>query len=259
MRFRESRMNPLEGGLNVNAIVTDDAGRTYLKRYPKEATATLKSIAHEYHAIGFTNSGGLVRSRTPEEQGRFLQQAAQKGLKVLPPAYMDSKGITYYRFLEGAETLDQFLSHATDREFHEILYTLFADLRMAHSNNILYGDRWPKNILIVPNKTTKRRDGHTSHSLVHIDFDLEISGPTSREFELAQVVYYVVCAGHQRSLSILPQLLVIDTSIPGFDFHAFADYLEKHAKFFSNDKEYGDAENDISILLAAVSTLRGSR
>lgn len=268
MKFRETPRAPLEGELNLHAIVKDKRGREYLKRYPKDNPRIFRSLAHEYHALGFTNLGGTFRRRTPEEQRNFLEHAAQNGLSVLPPAYVDEKNINYYPFLAGSETLDEFLPHASDKEMEQVTYELFADLRQAHSNDIIYGDRWSKNILVVPSFSIEAShdsslsDNHLTtvqRKLVHIDFDLEISGPVARELELAQVTYYTLCAGRQRVLPTLSKILAINVNVPNLNFPVFAQFLERHAIFFKDNKEYGNCEKEVLALIAAMYTLRGNR
>ncbi len=264
MRLREVPGMAFEGGMNVNVVVTDDAGRSYLKRYPKSAEQVSKLLKHEHDALGFTNRGGSFRRRSADEQGSFLQRAAGRGLKVLPPAYIDEKGFTYYRFIEGAQTLEHFLPHASPDEMGHIVHEFFADLRLAHANGIIYGDRWAPNILVVP-RVSPLKNNENIHgtirraqsTILHIDFDIELSGPVAREFELAEATFYTLRAGGGRIVLILANILGIDVNVPGFDFKAFVDFLEKFAKLFKKDPKYGSSEKEVVALIAALRTTKG--
>jgi len=269
MRLRESKRTPLEGGLNVSSVVTDDAGKSYLKRYPKGGEETLKLLKHQYNALGFTSRGGSFRRRSPQEQVNFLQRAASLGLKVLPPAYVDEKGYTYYRFFEGAQTLDDFLPHASSEEIGAIIYDLFADIRIAHANGIIYGDRWAQNILIVPRFSLPENESNEGgkikeptarirKAILHIDFDIELSGPVTHEFELAEVTFYVLHAGGERIALMLANFLGIDTNVRGFNFKAFVDFLEKFSELFKNHPKYSGGEKEVTALIAALHTVRGN-
>lgn len=260
---------PFEGGLNVSSVVTDDAGRSYLKRYPKSGKETLKLLKHQYNALGFTSRGGSFRRRSSQEQGNFLQRAAGLGLKVLPPAHIDEKGFMYYRFLEGAQTLDDFLPRASSEEIDAIVHDLFADIRVAHANGVIYGDRWGQNILVVPrfsllgnesNESEKMKEParRTRKTVLHIDFDIELSGPIAHEFELAEMTFYTLRAGGERIVPMLVNFLGIDTSVRGFDFKAFVDFLEKFPELFKDHPKYGGSEKEIVALIAALYTVRGN-
>ncbi len=244
MIFKESpEKAPFEGDLNVNAVFTDSEGREFLKRYPKENPRILRSIADEYKGLGFIDSGGRFRIRTPEEETRFTTQAAEYGLKVLPPSFVDEKGISYYRFLSGARALNDFLPNAPDGEVDNIVFQLITDLRLAHSKDFIYGDRWSPNMLIVP-----------SRGLTHIDFDLEIYGRNAREFEVSQVAYYTLCAGRGRALPMLSKMLAVNDK--WFDLSVVEHFLNRAARYFQKDEKYGNAEQDVDSLIASVRTYR---
>jgi|GEM_PF-2429846 len=79
---------------------------------------------------------------------------------------------------------------------------LFEDVLKAHELGVVYGDRWPDNILIDPNL-----------GVVHIDFDLKL-GEFGKELELAQLILYTIALGtdgnggtESRFLEILPGLI----------------------------------------------------
>lgn len=222
----------------------DSQGREFLTRNPKDTTQEIiKKNAHEYHFIGFTDFGGQFRRRTSAEQVHFAANAAKQGLRVLPPSYIDDKGIPYYRFLNDAKALDEFLSSASDMNVDKTITELMVDLHLAHSKGIIYGDRWTPNILATPQT-----------GLVHIDFDVEIYGQYAREFEVAGVVYHALCAGRYRALPVMSKIIALHTD--WVDQRMFEHFLTRMALFFEKDTYRGNCRKECDALLAAIRTLR---
>ncbi|MBY0539212.1 hypothetical protein K2P56_02105 [Patescibacteria group bacterium] len=244
MEFRKLFREPLEGALNVHEFVVDELGREFLTRNPKDTTKEIiRKNAHEYHFIGFTDLGGRFRRRTSAEQVQFATNAARQGLRVIPPAYVDEKDVPYYRFLNNAKTIDKFMQEASDADIDRTVYDLFSDLRSAHKKSIVYGDRWTPNMLIAPET-----------GLVHIDFDLEIYGKFTKEFELAGVVYHTLCAGRYRALPTIAKILALNPD--WVKPRVFEHFLTRMALFFEKDNFRGNCVKETSILLAAMHTLR---
>lgn len=239
MNLIELGRPPLEGELNISCFVTMPPGRVGLMRIPKKNDIGLKSIAHEYDGVGFTRQGGRFRRRSPQEQTVFIKHAASQGLRVLQPALIDSKGTSYFPFLNQAKTLDNYLPTSTDDELSRTIYELYDDLRKAHKQNIIYGDRWSKNILINPN-----------FGVTNIDFDIEISGKPAKEFEVAQVIYYILLAAKDRSIPLLAEIL--SKGNDWFDFSLVAGFLQKHALHFLHNPKYGGIENETNTLIELV-------
>jgi hypothetical protein len=243
MRLIELGKSPLVGELNTNELMVDTSGLVLLKRVPKENTIILRSIAHEYHNIGFADAGGKFRRRTPEEQAKFAEYAALQGLRVVPPIMKDGK-ITYFPFLTQAKTLDKYLPEASDEETAQTIYQLFTDMRKAHNEKgVIYGDRWSKNILIDPNA-----------GAMHIDFDIEISGHPAKEFDVAQLTYYILCDGREKTVSFLASML--SRSFGWFNPKLVDQFLRGHAKHFRDTKQYGHAEEITDALIGFSSKKR---
>jgi len=237
MSLIELRREPLEGELNINSFFANSQGGILLNRRPKDNPQIMRSIAHEYHSIGFTDQGGRFRRRTLEEQIAFVKNAAAHGLRVLAPLVDDNA--VYFPYLEGAQTLDDYLSSATKEDLFRVVYELFDDLRKAHKQNIIYGDRWPPNILVIPR-----------FGVINVDFDIKISGRPAKEFEVAQATYYTLCAGKDNVIPLLTEILTCGKD--WFDFSLVAEFLQKHAVHFLHDSKYGGVENETNMLIELV-------
>lgn len=239
MNGRELDRQPLTGGLNTNYFVQSPGGEALL-RVPRVNKDLFENIAYEYQYIGFTGDGGRVRRRSPQEQFDFSWKAAKAGLMVLPPLAIDGVNITY-PFLHQAQTLDEYLrSHKNDQDV--LVYKLIADLRKAHGLGFVYGDRWAGNMLV-----------HPQFGLVHIDFDLEISGRAAVNLEVAQVAYHVLWAGGDEVLPFLA--LVLGTQGNWFDFDKTSKYIQGFAKFLSTTR-VGGIEDKTEELIEAADMIR---
>lgn len=234
-----SQPSILEGALNVNLLRPGPTilgvPRRVLHRFPKENTTILKSIAHEYHEIGFTQVGGRFRRRSQDEQIRFTKRCAEAGLSVLPP-FADEGSHVENIFLENAETMDIFLAHATDEETALFTHGLYMDMYKAHKAGVVYGDRWSENILITPKR-----------NIVNIDFDIEIFGSYAREFEAAQVAYYILAGAKAKVVPQLARLLSVPYA--NLDMRQVETFLKGHAKHFDANKKYGNLKNEVDTLV----------
>lgn len=239
-----SNLDNLDGLLSHNTIVKRSDGTEYLKRVPKHDVRAWELILNEYGGVGFMELGCTLRRRTPDEQLEHLGRIASAGLAALFPAFIDQEGNHYFQYFRNAATLDVFLPRASSAELKQVLCDLFEDLRLAHQSGIVYGDRWAENILIIPSFLTP--DNTPVKKVLHIDFDLEISGPVASEFEYAQMVFYALCAGRNRTLQLLPEMLAEDVNAVTFNFEAFAHFLKRHAYFFRNDSKYGNSEEIVT-------------
>lgn len=244
MIVKELDRAPLVGAFNANLLVRDRSGGIFLKRVPKENLIICDSIDFEYFETGFNDEGGGYRRRTPEEQARFTRYASNMGLRVLPSVITD-KRISYTPFLENSPTLDVFLPQASQSDAARVTYQIFDDLRRAHKQAIIYGDRWSKNILVAPNL-----------GAVNIDFDIELSGLPAVEFEVAQAAYYVLCGGREKVMSPLSKILANNTG--WFRQDLVEKFLSGHARHFSKDQEYGNVEADVDILIESTKKVRNA-
>lgn len=239
MKSLEIDRDPLIGEFNTNYFLQhgDDLA---LLRVPKRNPDLLENIIHEYRAIGFTGQGGRVKRRSGAEQYEFGWKAAQAGLLVLPPLALNGENVEY-PFLTEAQTLDvYFNSHQSD--LNGIVFQLVRDLKRTHSKGFVYGDRWSGNMLVDP-----------KFGLVHIDFDLEISGPTVRELDVAQVIYHTLWAGKEQVLPILANLFGKEDR--WFDNDIVTKYLRGLAKYFNKTK-VGGLENMIEDFIETMQAVK---
>jgi len=233
MNLKEIDRPPIVGKFNIQYFVIDASGRLFLKRIPKENLALLEQIKIEYTGTQFLTMGGHFRRRTPQEQSLFAKQAASHKLRVLAPEYMSGE-IAYYPFIEKAQMLDTFFRQPTVKP-DIIISQLLNDLRIAHAFNVIYGDRWHPNILVAP-----------KIGIIHIDFDIEISGSCAKEFEVAQVVYYTVFSGKDTVVSPICKCLSAGLWC---DPKLVAHFLQAKTVFFKST-EYGGIESPIKTIIA---------
>lgn len=235
MQWKEIDRPALIGELNENIFVTNESG-LFLKRVPKENKHILRSIENEYNFLGFTVNGGKFRRRSVLEQTELARKAAISGLRVLPPMYQEGEA-SYYKFLEKAVTLDEYLPLANQDDSSKTILQIFSDLKKAHSHGIVYGDRWSHNMLIVP-----------EIGFINIDFDIEITGKPAIEFETAQAAYYTLSAGKDGVLPILSQILKSEN---GLDMNLIETFLQRHATFFNKTK-FGGIEKETNTLIEMI-------
>lgn len=230
MNWKEIDRNPLVGELNTNYFVAGDLGDA-LMRVPRKNKDILENLVYEYRYIGFTGSGGRLRRRTPHEQFKFSSRAATNGLLVLPPLSIRNNNI-YYSFLSRAQTLDQFFK-SNDKDKNQILVYLITDLRKAHSLGFIYGDRWAGNMLVDP-----------QFGLIHIDFDIEISGPFSKELDIAQVAYHTLWSGGEIVTPLMARFLA-QNQPKWFDADMMTRFMRGLAVFLDKTK-VGNMENGVA-------------
>lgn len=120
--------------------------------------------------------------RSTEERVAFGEQAFKEGLRVLEPTLLPD-GSVQFPYLEGAKIYSEFLRSGEQAEGEQRVHELFSDIEAAHTKGIVYGDRWPDNILIDPVR-----------GVVHIDFDLKY-GEDGKELEIAQLILYTLALG----------------------------------------------------------------
>lgn len=189
--MKELDRPPLGGG-DANYFVQYGSVPMALLRVTNGSTVN-DTMRHFYSSTSFIDDGGKVEKRSSHEQYEFSLRAATAGLAVLPPlAYEYGSGI--YPFLEQTQTLSDFLASPADGK-ENLLFALYKDLRAAHRQGFIYGDRNPGNILI---------DEHGTFT--HIDFEWKLSGETVREFEVADISTLILFRGGK---DIIPALATI--------------------------------------------------
>ncbi len=229
-------VSPIPCASDSLLIRTDFGGKYVLHR--EKPIEKLREIVAEYDGIGYTSDySGSLGLRTIDEQETFLAKCIKSGLPVLPSVARIEEGLIF-PFIEGV-TYSEFLSTETSAErIDHVVSAYMRDLLTAHSQAIVYGDRWGPNTIINP-----------ENSIQHIDLDLELKGPFAREFELAQGVYYTIFFAGTRDkkelvIDIINGVLRNIQSDPNYNRIAFINLLKAHMTFFSG-KDYECPETAI--------------
>ena len=233
--------SPIFGQFNTNYYV-NVGNNLGLLRVPKKNNDLLENIIYEYQYIGFTGNGGRVRRRTSLEQYSFSMQAALEGLHVLPPLSYEN-GLVTYPYLFEVQTLDAYFTGVKNRE--ELIFSLVSDLKKTHYSGFIYGDRWAGNMLV------DKRWG-----LMHIDFDLEISGRSACELDAAQMIYHTLWSGGE---PIIPYLsMLIGQQRDWLDFSILVKYLRGLSRFLAKTK-VGGLEDKTEELIGSIEVVRSMR
>lgn len=223
-------------------LLLAESGKKYVlrRRMPPNKT---QAITAEYEAIGFTTKYfGIFRQRSIDEQETFIKNCLENNLPVAPIVISVHDGLIF-PFIDGCP-FSEFLSTETQSErLGRITNAYFTDLLDAHSKSIIYGDRWGPNTIVTPDDR-----------LWHIDLDVEIGGPNSKEFELAQAVYYTVFFANTLNrrkiiIDLLADFFRNQQLSHKYDVAVVFDLLKSHKDFFQN-KKYICPEIDMLIQIA---------
>lgn len=214
----------LSGLINTNYLHDTERG-LQLARIPQHSSEDVKQTweISLYPFIGFYKDGGRLRWRTPSEQFTFSKRAAAAGLRVV--AAEELAGNTMYvPYLPAAWHLDEYLR---DRPTYQsqLVNQLFTDVQRAHSRGFVYGDRFGPNILV-----TEQVAGQPE--VMHIDFDMEISGPTANELEIAELTRTVLDASET---SIRPLARWLGMPRPWFNLDTVSRYLTNQVVLWERD------------------------
>ncbi len=221
--FKPLPRYPIQGDLNAHYSYADESGDVYLLRVPRNNPKIKEIIRREIKQWGFNKAGGRITVRTPQEQLEFEKNAYLHGLRVLPTV-SDETGESYKRLLANAVTFDEYLPGATDADAERTIKELFEDVGKAHQLGIVYGDRWPKNILVDPIR-----------GVMNIDFDIELIGP-AKELELAQLIFYTLASDPKRSARALKPIL--EHMLPEYEYGTVRNFVMRKAR--KSHKKYGD-------------------
>lgn len=232
MQLLEIQTPPIIGEFNTNYFVRIGE-QPCLMRIPKRNEDLFQNILDEYRAIGFTGIGGRVRRRSPQEQYVHGRKAAMDGLRVVPPLSFEH-GMIIYPYLEGAQRLDHYLKDHGDKS-GLVMQELVTDLRRAHRLGYVYGDRWSGNILV-----------DQRYGMLHVDFDLEISGPYAPELDVAQVVYHSLWAGREKTFPYL--LTLLSRNDHWFDQRVFLHFLGGLSRYFEKT-HVGGIERETGVFI----------
>ncbi len=175
----------LQGGLNINRQYVDAEGRSYLHRAPKERGVVVDSMLLSYHKIGFTAYGGAFRYLDTTEQVDKMNHMHNLGLKTIVPIVSEGDEMVV-PFLEG-KMLQKYLQEGKTKVLPDVLDHMVA----AHDKGVILGDRWTSNTIVSPEE-----------DFTEIDFDVELTGKSAKEFELSQFLYHALLFAASRTQMI---------------------------------------------------------
>lgn len=204
------------GELNKNYLWADDAGSHYIQRIPIKEAAIIPYVEEDLGESGFLSNGGGYRFRTLQEQAVFIAQCYAAGLPVILPLYV-SETEMISSFVPG-ESYEHYLSRGNTQFVPRVIeHTI-----MTHKKGFVYSDRWGPNTLIDEN----------ADRIYEIDFDIELSGPWMREFELAQVIYHSVHFSSRRNqlVASIGHLLSASPLFISYRQDMFVRFLWGHAE-----------------------------
>src|SRR3989344_2576844 len=188
-------------------------GREHIRKHrnPKEAQECIACLEKHLTTVGFLGHGGGVYLRSVREEVEFNTQARAQHLQVVPVSYW-SEDTIYYPILDRAKPIDTVVIERGNAAF-PLVKACFADLRRAHNVGLVYGDRWPNNILVSDNRVW------------NIDFDVAYEGPYTRELEVAEAIYYIASRSQgklteERLLQLIGQ--------PWFELQMMQTFLSGH-------------------------------
>jgi len=179
--------------------------------------------------------GNTVRKRSICEQVALSLKARMLGLLVLNDAAED-RGTMLMPYVDHAESIDRYLAQAEVSEAHRMIRTLYADLRTAHDNGIVYGDRWSDNILVIDSPRPRA---------VHIDFDLQYEGPDACAMDIGRMTFYLLHAGRDKVRSTIAKAL--HQRKGSLDMQMVERIVRGHAEHFAQGR-FGGANLDIDAL-----------
>ena len=184
MNFSET-LHPVDmpvnqGFLNRIQVWADERGRKYLSRGQNDdPSGVMENLHEEYSFNGLLKKDGAYRFRTPREQLHFVARARKAHLRVVPFVGVID-GDLVMPLIAGSDMKAHVNAVKNERALLYAMRPVLNDITTAHAptRNVVYGDRWLKNILVG-----------RSGAIHHVDFDIEISGPFAREYEVAQFLY----------------------------------------------------------------------
>jgi hypothetical protein len=225
LKLTPLKRKKLRGDLNRYSFFRDKNGRVILCRKPVENWILWEEIRKEYEGIGFFRLGGEIRRRSAIEQGKLGCEWAARGLPVLAPVkFSATRG--WYPFINGV-SYSQWLT--SGGVLSKIIDLYIDSVVKAHQNNIVYGDRWGPNTMVVDDTT-----------IVHFDFDISLEGFPAKEFELAQAMYYTLCFSSRKDLisQYLTWRLSLIKRSGQYNWEVLSKLIEGHYRHFTSTK-YG--------------------
>ncbi len=226
------------GELNQNFLWSDVEGNVYIQRIPIKGAAIIPYIEEDLGESNFLGSGGAYSFRSLPEQAAFIDMCLHNNLPVVAPIYVTEEEMIS-PFIP-AESYELYLARGET----DAVPLVLRETADAHQKGIIYSDRWGPNTLIGD-------DGR----VYEIDFDIALSGPWTKEFELAQVVYHTIHFSSKRDTLVA----MIGRELPGkilamYDSKMFSRFLWGHAEG-RKDHAYAGVLADIRIEISTLLTI----
>ncbi len=221
-----------DGAFNHILFITTATER-YVFRARREVSAEeIKDYMRSmYEYTGFFHNGGSFKIRNIAEETDFIKRALAVGLPV-PKLIHAEQDWMLIEYIEG-KTLWSFLEAGEV----EILPTVLHEINLAHSQGIVYADRWGGNEMI---------DSHGNIRM--IDFDIEwfyhgASDGTLEALEIAFIIFNAMRLTSKRNdlvriveSDVIPLLRMWDYQLP-----KIGKFIEGLSNFYlSPDKPSND-------------------
>lgn len=225
-----------QGNFNRSFVVIDSTGQEYIIRQenPYGRSLELPFVEAEYKGVGFLgHPQNGFRLRTAAEQHQFTTLLRENGIKASRTIY--SKGnIQIISYENGAVNIADLWINADQRAPTATDMALIK-LAESHDKGFILGDRWGPNEILT-----------TDGEIMFVDFDIEISGPEAKEFEMASMLYFNSYFAQQpssikdlnRLLEIYKQFFASSLFTKVYNKPLLFDYLTRYFSYFANDGNY---------------------
>ncbi len=219
-------LSDVAGTMNNAYLIGHDTPQYVLlmQKDPSESES-LKWINQELNSIGFFERNSYA-FRTPSEQAAIQKKLLALGIRcpdVL--AFNDNQKYIFEEFLPGLLYKDFFNQPNTDR-LTNVIDRYFTDIKRANSQGMVMGNRWGPNEVVMDD-----------NSLGYFDFKYGYHGPTAKEFELSQALYYTsarVAKGVSPEIAKTVLERYLSRSFLGdvYEHTATINFVRRHANYF---------------------------
>ncbi len=178
-----------QGRINRTSVWRNTAGEKFVLRQRSMDPHFLARFQKELTFVEFLPQGSFS-IRSTQEEFAAMNAHHELGLAVPKPIDANEKQILL-PFILGSDLRCVLQSgHFTG------IHAALLDILHAHSIGVVYGDRWAKNIILH-----EETENQSQARISQIDFDLAISGPKSRELEITQFLYSILCCAESPFLA----------------------------------------------------------
>lgn len=213
-----SRRRLTQGRTNTTVVVTSPKGQEFVWKTDRKFGVQSQRVEKELERIGFLELGGAFGIRSYSAEQDFAEHLNNFQLKAQSPVASFDNGILY-PYLLGSD-----FRHLLNQGINIPILSVLHSLTTAHSYGITYGDRWPQNIVLNPDR-----------SFTHIDFDLEIDGPVAKELEMAQILYGTIRdAANKREIVSALYYWLLSSRPQGYDWKLVKNFITAYAEGYQD-------------------------